>query len=85
MRVGAEGRARIGAYLLGKLPPHERDELEARILEEPGLLATVRRAEAAILAGSFSSQRSIVRSCAASFAIGVIVGAALVLAVVSLS
>ena len=69
-------KARIGAYLLGKMPQRERDEFEARMLEEPRLLAAVRSAETAILAGAFA-QGPAERALGLVFAAGAAIGAAL--------
>jgi hypothetical protein len=76
--VAHRDKARIGAYLLGKLPQRERVEFEAHMLEEPQLLEAVRNAEAAILAGAFP-QRPSERSSGLLFAAGVAAGAALIL------
>lgn len=71
-----QDQARIGAYLLGKLPERDRDEFEARMLEEPALLEAVRRAETLILGGAALSLSA--RSRAMCFVAGVLSGAALV-------
>jgi hypothetical protein len=75
--MGSQDQARIGAYLLRKLPERDRDEFEARILEEAGLFAAVRQAETAILGGSFLSKPLIARPCVMCFLAGAVVGAAL--------
>lgn len=69
-------KARIGAYLLGKMSQRERDAFEAQILEDPQLLAAVRSAEAAILAGAFA-QGTVERAFGLVFATGAAIGAAL--------
>lgn len=73
--MGSQDRARIGAYLLGRLSARERDEFESRILEEPALLAWVRRVEAAILGGDLPGQLGTARPCAVCFVLGVAAGA----------
>lgn len=72
--MDSQDRARIGAYLLGRLSESERDEFESRILEEPALLASLRRAEAAILAGALPERRTMARPCAACFILGFAAG-----------
>jgi hypothetical protein len=69
--------AQIGAYLLGRMAERDRDEFEARLLEEPHLLAAVRRAEADILNASFFSKPSIAGLGARWFVAGAVSGAAL--------
>lgn len=71
-----QDRARIGAYLLGRMAARERAEFEAHLLEEPALLAAVHRTEAAILAGDVPAP-AVARRCAVSFVLGIGVGALL--------
>jgi len=72
--VDSQDRARIGAYLLGRLSADERDEFESRILEDPGLLASLRRTEAAILGGEVPERRATGRPCPACFVLGLVTG-----------
>jgi hypothetical protein len=74
--VGKRDRARIGAYLLGRLPQEQRDEFEARMLEEPQLLAAVRNTEAAILGGAHT-EAPAAHGTGLLFAAGVATGAVL--------
>jgi len=75
--MGRDSSAQIGAYLLGKLAERDRDEFEALLLEEPALLAAVRRAEADILNASFFSKPSMARNGQIWFVAGALSGAAL--------
>lgn len=72
--MDSQDRARIGAYLLGRLSADERDEFESRILEDPGLLASLRRTEAAILGGEVPERRATGRPCPACFVLGLVTG-----------
>lgn len=72
--MDSQDRAKIGAYLLGRLSADERDEFESRVLEDPGLLASLRRAEAAILGGEVPERRATGRPCGTCFVLGLVAG-----------
>ncbi|HEU4618828.1 MAG TPA: hypothetical protein VFV10_12370 [Gammaproteobacteria bacterium] len=74
--MDARERAKIPAYLLGKLPEVERHEFETRMLEDPALLAAVQRIELDFIHNATSRFRGG-RACAACLLAGAVSGAAL--------
>jgi anti-sigma factor RsiW len=70
-------RAKIPAYLLGKLSEEERHAFEASLLEDPELLSAVQMAENEFLRTVTAPRFRVTKACAGCFLLGAAGGAAL--------